>query len=95
MNGGQGIPFGDGLRCAGAGVVRLGVAHPDGLGEASWGPGLRSAGGWSAGDVRRFQVWYRDPSGSPCGFGFTGASVKDPQARNLPAAFNTAAVTVQ
>jgi len=31
----------------------------------------------------------------PCGFGFTGASVKDPQARNLPAAFNTAAIEVQ
>jgi general secretion pathway protein D len=30
-----------------------------------------------------------------CGFAFTGASVKDPQARNLPAAFNTAAVRVQ
>ena len=30
-----------------------------------------------------------------CGFGFTGAAVKDPQARNLPAAFNTAAVTVE
>ena len=30
-----------------------------------------------------------------CSFAFTGASVKDPQARNLPAAFNTAAVRVQ
>ena len=30
-----------------------------------------------------------------CNFGFTGASVKDPQARNLPAAFNTAAVQVE
>jgi len=30
-----------------------------------------------------------------CGFQFTGASVKDPQARNLPAAFQTAAVRVQ
>ena len=30
-----------------------------------------------------------------CGFAFTGASVKDPQARNLPAAFNTAAVRVE
>ena len=29
-----------------------------------------------------------------CGFNFTGAAVKDPQARNLPAAFNTAAVRV-
>jgi general secretion pathway protein D len=30
-----------------------------------------------------------------CGFNFTGAAVKDPQARNLPAAFNTAAVRVE
>jgi hypothetical protein len=30
-----------------------------------------------------------------CGFQFTGASVKDPQARNLPAAFQTAVVRVQ
>ena len=30
-----------------------------------------------------------------CAFAFTGASVKDPQARNLPAAFNTAAVRVE
>ena len=30
-----------------------------------------------------------------CNFAFTGASVKDPQARNVPAAFNTAVVQVQ
>ena len=29
-----------------------------------------------------------------CAFNFTGAAVKDPQARNLPASFNTAAVQV-
>ncbi len=29
------------------------------------------------------------------GFNFTGAAVKDPQARNLPAAFNTAAIRVE
>jgi hypothetical protein len=30
-----------------------------------------------------------------CGFKFTGASVKDPQARDLPAAFNTAQPRIQ
>jgi len=30
-----------------------------------------------------------------CGFAFTGATVKDPQARNLPAAFNTVSVRVE
>jgi hypothetical protein len=31
----------------------------------------------------------------PCGFEFTAASVKDPLARNLPAAFETARVVIQ
>jgi hypothetical protein len=58
--------FGDGLRCAGGGLIRLGVKMPDGSGSASWGPGLGVKGGWVAGDIRRFQVWYRDPGMSPC-----------------------------
>lgn len=68
--GGAGVAFGDGLRCAGGGVRRLGVRFPSGLGQASWGPGLGAAGGWTAGDVRYFQAWYRNPSGSPCGTNF-------------------------
>jgi hypothetical protein len=64
---GAGTIFGDGLRCAGGSVVRLGVQTPDAQGAASWGPGLGAVGGWAAGDVRRFQAWYRDPVGSPCG----------------------------
>ena len=47
VNGGAGNPFGDGLRCAGQNVVRLGVETPDGSGAASWGPGLGATGGWS------------------------------------------------
>ncbi|MDP6990340.1 MAG: FG-GAP repeat protein [Planctomycetota bacterium] len=70
VNGGSGISFGDGLRCAGGNVVRLGVRVPDPAGGARWGPGLAAMGGWSGGDLRRFQVWYRDPAGSPCGSGF-------------------------
>jgi len=68
--GGDGIVFGDGLRCVGGGVVRLGIRIPDEAGTAVWGPGLRAAGGWASGDTRRFQVWYRDPLGSPCGSAF-------------------------
>jgi hypothetical protein len=67
---GNGAVFGDGLRCAGGGVVRLGVRTADANGDATWGPGLGAGGGWLAGDTRRFQTWYRDPSGSPCGAGF-------------------------
>ena len=71
VNGGSGTVFGDGLRCAGGGVVRLGVGLPDANGSASWGgSGLAAIGGWAAGDTRHFQVWYRDPAGSPCGSGF-------------------------
>jgi len=68
--GGDGIAFGDGLRCAGQNVVRLGVRIPDAGGGASWGPGLGALGGWGAGDVRRFQAWYRDPALGPCATGF-------------------------
>lgn len=70
VNTGLGVPFGDGLRCVGQGVQRLGVQPADASGSATWGPGLVAAGGWTAGDVRYFQGWYRDPSGGPCGTGF-------------------------
>ncbi len=70
LNGGAGLAFGDGLRCAGGEVVRLGVRTPDAQGRAVFGPGLAAAGGWIPGVTRRFQAWYRDPVGSPCGTGF-------------------------
>jgi hypothetical protein len=70
VNGGAGNPFGDGLRCVGGSVKRLGLALPDANGDASWGPGLAAGQGWLPGDVRYFQLWYRDPIGSACGGGF-------------------------
>ncbi|MCB9915972.1 MAG: hypothetical protein H6828_12655 [Planctomycetes bacterium] len=70
VNGGNGVVFGDGLRCAGGTVLRLGVRVPNAGGTATWGPGLGAIGGWGSGDTRRFQVWYRDPGGSPCGSNF-------------------------
>lgn len=70
VNGGAGSMFGDGLRCAGIGAVRLGISAASAGGEATWGPGLATLGGWSAGDISRFQVWYRDPGNSVCGSGF-------------------------
>lgn len=70
VNGGVGIFFGDGLRCAGGAIIRLGVKAPDGTGAAHWGPDLISMLGVSPADVRRFQAWYRDPVGSPCGSDF-------------------------
>jgi hypothetical protein len=64
--GGAGIPFGDGKLCVGGSITRLGVVQTDPLGDAAWGPGLASQGGWVSGETRYFQVWYRDLSG-PCG----------------------------
>jgi len=68
INGGNGIPFGDGLRCAGQNVVRLGVRVADANGDASWGPTYANDN-WSNGDTKHYQLWYRDPVG-PCGGGF-------------------------
>jgi hypothetical protein len=52
-----------------------------------------SEGATGAGTLATFQFQAINPGNA--GFAFTGASVKDPQARNLPAAFNTANVEVQ
>jgi hypothetical protein len=65
---GAGLAFGDGLRCVGGGVQRLGVESSTPMGGASFTPDF-AALGWVAGDLRRFQVWYRDPAG-PCSAGF-------------------------
>jgi hypothetical protein len=59
-------PLGDGLKCAGGAITRLGVRAPDAELQSSWSHALASIGGWNAGDTRRFQVWYRSGSTSPC-----------------------------
>ncbi len=61
LNGGSGIHFGDGLRCVGGSLQRLGVRNVDAQGTASWGPGLGTLGGWVSGETRHFQLWFRDP----------------------------------
>jgi hypothetical protein len=66
-NGGQGIALGDGLRCAGGNERRLTQRMASAQGIANWGPGIASLGGYTAGQTVRFQLWYRDPQGSPCG----------------------------
>lgn len=70
INGGNGNPFGDGLRCAGGGVVRIQVRIASGAGVAFTTVNVPATGGASAGDTRHYQFWYRDPVGSPCGAGF-------------------------
>ncbi len=70
INGSNGNVFGDGLRCAGGGVVRLQVRFSDGSGGSSTTVDIGAKGGVSAGDVKRYQHWSRDPNTSPCGSQF-------------------------
>jgi hypothetical protein len=70
INGGDGNPFGDGLRCAGGGVVRLQVRFPDSSGNVETNISISVKGGCQAGDLRRYQNWYRDPVTSACGATF-------------------------
>ncbi|HIG10128.1 MAG: hypothetical protein ABGY71_12090 [bacterium] len=68
--GGAGILFGDGLRCAGGGIVRLQVRAASATGESATTASIATLGGVLPGDVKRYQLWYRNPVASPCGSGF-------------------------
>jgi hypothetical protein len=61
--GGAGTSFGDGLRCVGGAVIRLGIVAPTGSTASHPGGGgtpIHVAGSATAGDVRHYQVWYRN-----------------------------------
>ena len=66
VNSGNGNPFGDGLRCAGGGVVRLQVRFAAADGTAATTTDIGSKGGCAPGDLKRYQLWSRDPGSSPC-----------------------------
>ena len=68
--GGAGIQFGDGLRCAGGGVIRLQVRFAAADGTSETNIDIAQKGGVAAGDTKRYQCWYRDPNTSPCGTAF-------------------------
>lgn len=72
--GGQGVPFGAGLRCCGQGLVRLQVWNADALGRAQSTVPIANSGAVSAGESRCYQVIYRDAIGSACGQGFNLSS---------------------
>lgn len=67
LNGGGGLPFGDGLRCVGGGTVRLQVVSADAGGQASSTTNLAVAGGATAGSSKHYQLWYQDHASGPCG----------------------------
>jgi hypothetical protein len=67
INGGDGVLFGDGIRCAGGGVIRLQVRFADGSGSSQTSINIAATGGVAPGDIKRYQLWYRDPVTSPCG----------------------------
>ena len=70
INAGLGTIFGDGLRCAGGGVIRLQVLFALSDGTASTSIDISGKGGCAAGDVKRYQLWSRDPVTSICGAAF-------------------------
>jgi hypothetical protein len=75
LSGGAGNTFGDGLRCVGGSVRRLGVRFATG-GTASLGggaPSVAQVGGVSSAGVRQYQAWYRNAAAfcSPSTFNLT------------------------
>ncbi len=68
-NGGNGTAFGDGLRCAGGNVIRLQIRNSGMAGASNTTVNIAALGGVSAGEVKRYQLWFRDTAG-PCGSGF-------------------------
>jgi hypothetical protein len=78
VNGGAGATFGDGLRCVGGVIRRLG-AKINVSGSSSYPvngePSISIKGANSAGDVSYYQCWYRDPVSycTPATFNMTNA----------------------
>jgi len=61
---GAGAPFGDGLRCAGGTVIRLGVAANSASGASSYpgagNPPVSAVGQLTTPATRTYQAWYRN-----------------------------------
>lgn len=74
LQGGAGLPFGDGLRCAGGSAIRIEIVQSDSAGLASTSIDLGAAGSNQPGDVRRYQHWYASSASGPCTSGFNGSN---------------------
>jgi len=66
-----GLLWGDGLRCAGGNLKRLEVRKANGSGDSATIREIAArVGNIQPGDTKHYQLWYRDPLGSPCGWHF-------------------------
>lgn len=78
LGGGNGVLFGDGIRCIGGTVIRLGIVTAAGNASSYPSPNppavnaipISVKGFNAAGDVRNYQLWYRDST-----IGFCTANV--------------------
>ena len=76
INSGNGISFGDGLRCAGFEAVRIEVSVADAAGSCSSSVEVSTNGQafghtLEVGESVNYQCWYRDDAtASPCGNSF-------------------------
>jgi len=70
--------WGDGLQCAGGGLIRIGVRFADATGYSDTSAFAFTisgkVGNITAGDTKYYQCWYRNPAGSPCGNGFNASN---------------------
>jgi len=64
------VPFGDGMRCIGVNAFRLQTVQSAADGTSATSATISLLGQVDAGDTKYYQLWYRDPQGTPCGSGF-------------------------
>jgi len=73
-----GIIWGDGLRCAGGALKRLGVRFSDAAGSSNTSglplPISVKAGNITAGQTKYYQCWYRNPDNAMCGAKFNASN---------------------
>ena len=71
------LPFGDGFRCIGGTVIRLGIANTGAAGVAAWNIDLdhppQPTGQITPGSHWNFQFWYRDIPAGMSGFNLSDA----------------------
>ena len=72
INGRDGLPFGEGLRCVGGSPVKLQVRIASASGNASTDVAIASTGNVSAGDRKYYQCCYRTSASPACGGGAAG-----------------------